>query len=50
MKAVVTSADLPAEGIDDQDILVNVMAREKALYDGHTVAAVAATITYEARS
>jgi CO/xanthine dehydrogenase Mo-binding subunit len=45
VKAVVTSADFPDLTGDDQglkDVLVNVMAREKALYDGHTVAAVAA--------
>ncbi len=44
VKAVVTRADfthVPASG-GTKDILDNVMAGEKALYDGHTVAAVAA--------
>src|SRR6185295_5271575 len=46
VKAVVTSADLPDKTDGDAmlyDVLVNVMAREKALYEGHAVAAVAAT-------
>ncbi len=45
VKAVVTAADLPdLTGGDDAlfAILDNCMAREKALYDGHAVAAVAA--------
>ncbi|MDU8945256.1 xanthine dehydrogenase family protein molybdopterin-binding subunit [Ovoidimarina sediminis] len=44
VKAVVTNADL-AEPEDDfyRDIKDNVLARDKALYDGHAVAAVAAT-------
>jgi CO/xanthine dehydrogenase Mo-binding subunit len=45
VKAVITSADLPdlTNGESDMyDILDNCMAREKALYDGHAVAAVAA--------
>lgn len=45
VKAVITSADLPDLTNGDSgmyDILVNCMAREKALYDGHAVAAVAA--------
>ena len=44
VKAVVTRADF-AEGLtgDDWNVLENVMAGEKALYDGHAVAAVAAT-------
>src|ERR1043165_5440482 len=45
VKAVITSADLPdlTNGDADMyDILDNSMAREKALYDGHAVAAVAA--------
>jgi len=44
VKAVLTSADMPDEGIarDMHDILVNCMARDRALYDGHAVAAVAA--------
>src|SRR6516164_759437 len=46
VKAVLTSADLPDHSDGDQglhDTLENVMARRKALYDGHPVAAVAAT-------
>ncbi len=41
VKAVVTAADFNADA-DDQDVLANIMARGKALYDGHAVAAVAA--------
>lgn len=50
VKAVVTRADF-AEGLTggDWDILENVMAGEKALYDGHAVAAVAATSALIAR-
>ncbi len=53
VKAVVTAADFPeisseattgGEGAEDfQHLSDNVMARNKALYDGHAVAAVAAT-------
>ncbi len=53
VKAVVTAADFPDIGSDEtlvaegdeslRDICRNVMARGKALYDGHAVAAVAAT-------
>jgi CO/xanthine dehydrogenase Mo-binding subunit len=45
VKAVITSKDLPdlTDGDDDlQAILENCMARKKAWYDGHAVAAVAA--------
>jgi CO/xanthine dehydrogenase Mo-binding subunit len=45
VKAIVTSADLPDLTNGDRgmyDILENCMARGKALYDGHAVAAVAA--------
>ncbi len=45
VKAVITSADLPDLTNGDRamrDILENCMARKKALYDGHAVAAVAA--------
>ena len=55
VKAVVTSADFPEIGpkergagevqISLRDLSRNVMARDKALYDGHAVAAVAATTT-----
>lgn len=45
VKAVITAADLPDLTGDDsalRDILDNCVARRKALYDGHAVAAVAA--------
>src|ERR1700757_5253672 len=44
VKAVVTRADFPEikAGTIGGDMTRNVMAREKALYDGHPVAAVAA--------
>jgi len=50
VKAVVTRADF-AEGLkgEDWNILENVMAGDVALYDGHTVAAVAATSALAAR-
>ncbi len=44
VKAIITGADLPAQ--EDEfirDVQDNCMARDKALYDGHAVAAVAAT-------
>ena len=45
VKAVVTRDDFPekAAGSGPGDMTRNVMAREKALYDGHPVAAIAAT-------
>ncbi|MBM3490863.1 MAG: xanthine dehydrogenase family protein molybdopterin-binding subunit [Alphaproteobacteria bacterium] len=53
VKAIVTSKDFPEQPnqivsagemlVNLRDITRNVMAREKALYDGHAVAAVAAT-------
>ena len=45
VKAIVTRADIPAHppGTHLGDLSRNLMAREKALYDGHAVAAVAAT-------
>jgi len=53
VKAVVTAADLPDLASEEyeagesasnlRDLSLNVMARRKALYDGHAVAAVAAT-------
>ena len=51
VKAVVVNADL-AEPEDDfyRDIKDNVLARDKALYDGHAVAAVAATSRSAARA
>jgi CO/xanthine dehydrogenase Mo-binding subunit len=45
VKAIITSADLPDLTNGDRgmlDILENCMARDRALYDGHAVAAVAA--------
>ncbi|MGE0279003.1 MAG: xanthine dehydrogenase family protein molybdopterin-binding subunit [Rhizobiaceae bacterium] len=52
VKAVVTAADLPDLTDGDAalyDILDNCMARKKALYDGHAVAAVAAVDARTAR-
>ena len=52
VKAVITSADLPDLSGGDRgmrDILENCMARKKALYDGHAVAAVAAVDAHTAR-
>jgi CO/xanthine dehydrogenase Mo-binding subunit len=43
VKAVVTSADFGEVSDDLRDVLDNAMANGKALYDGHAVAAVAAT-------
>jgi CO/xanthine dehydrogenase Mo-binding subunit len=50
VKAVITRADFP-EGLEgeDWDLQENCMAGEKALYDGHAVAAVAATTPLLAR-
>lgn len=44
VKAIITRADFP-EGLsgEDWDLQENTMAGEKALYDGHAIAAVAAT-------
>ncbi len=53
VKAVLTSADLPDKNKGDQDlfdILDNCMARKKVLYDGHSVAAVAAIDAVTARA
>ncbi|MFK7915362.1 MAG: xanthine dehydrogenase family protein molybdopterin-binding subunit [Pseudomonadales bacterium] len=52
VKAVITSADLPDLTGKDRgttDILENCMARDRALYDGHAVAAVAAIDEQTAR-
>src|SRR5690606_6226619 len=49
VKAVVTRDDFEDRDDDLRDVLRNVMAREKALYDGHAVAAVAATSASIAR-
>ena len=50
VKAVVTSADFnTASDAFNQDVLDNCMARGKALYHGHTVAAVAANSRAVAR-
>ncbi|MGI9483052.1 MAG: xanthine dehydrogenase family protein molybdopterin-binding subunit, partial [Hyphomicrobiales bacterium] len=48
VKAVVTQDDFNPDA-EDQDILCNIMARGKALYDGHAVAAVAAVSNSIAR-
>jgi CO/xanthine dehydrogenase Mo-binding subunit len=51
VKAVVTQADLPEpEAQDLRDIRENVLAGARALYDGHAVAAVAATSLDAARA
>ena len=53
VKAVLTAADLPdltAGNKGNADTLTNVMARGKALYDGHSVAAVAAASESIARA
>ncbi|MFT7685276.1 MAG: CO/xanthine dehydrogenase Mo-binding subunit [Candidatus Azotimanducaceae bacterium] len=53
VKAVITSADLPdnTNGSRDLlDILENCMARKKALYDGHAIAAVAAIDSQTAKA
>jgi CO/xanthine dehydrogenase Mo-binding subunit len=53
VKAIVTAADLPDLTNGDRsmrDILENCMARKKALYDGHAVAAVAAIDAHTARA
>src|SRR5699024_11059962 len=50
VKAVVTRRDFPANvSGKNADVLENVMAGEKALYDGHAVAAIAATSSAVAR-
>jgi CO/xanthine dehydrogenase Mo-binding subunit len=49
VKAIVTRDDFQERDPALRDILRNVMARDKALYDGHAVAAVAATSAAIAR-
>ncbi len=49
VKAIVTRDDFPDRDDDLGDVRYNVMAREKALYDGHAVAAVAAVSASVAR-
>ena len=50
VKAVVTRDDFPDPNTSaEPDVAVNVMARAKALYEGHSVAAVAATSARIAR-
>lgn len=49
VKAVITHKDFtPSEGAD-RDVLINVMAQAKALYEGHAVAALAAVSAAVAR-
>ena len=52
VKAIVTGDDFPALDITDPnfDVSVNVLARGTALYNGHAIAAVAATTKAEARA
>ena len=52
VKAVITGADFPsvAPGDANYDMCVNLMARDKALYEGHAVAAVAAVSAEQARA
>ncbi|HEX4571798.1 MAG TPA: xanthine dehydrogenase family protein molybdopterin-binding subunit [Dongiaceae bacterium] len=49
VKAVVTRDDFKEGDPDFRDVLRNVMARDKALYEGHAVAAVAAVSAIVAR-
>ncbi len=49
VKAVITRDDFEDRDPAQRDTLTNVMAREKALYDGHAVAAVAAASASVAR-
>ena len=51
VKAVITGSDFPAvePGDSRYDMCVNLMARDKVLYEGHAVAAVAATTLEQAR-
>lgn len=51
VKAVVTSANFDKSVVSqgNHDILDNIMAREKAMYEGHAVAAIAATTAAVAR-
>jgi CO/xanthine dehydrogenase Mo-binding subunit len=49
VKAIVTRDDFEDRSDGLRDVLVNIMAREKALYEGHAVAAVAATTAAVAR-
>jgi CO/xanthine dehydrogenase Mo-binding subunit len=54
VRAVITGADFPdlreaGRSADDVNLAANVMARDKVLYEGHVVAAVAATTRQEAK-
>ena len=49
VKAIVTRDDFEDRSDGLRDVLINIMAREKALYEGHAVAAVAATTASVAR-
>ena len=49
VKSVVTRDDFAWYDGDQIDVLINLMAREKALYEGHAVAAVAATSRHAAK-
>ena len=48
VRAVVTGADLPEPGDKAPRVSTNVLAREKVLYKGHAIAAVAATNVHAA--
>ncbi|MEZ5409345.1 MAG: xanthine dehydrogenase family protein molybdopterin-binding subunit [Acidimicrobiales bacterium] len=55
VKAIVTGADFPdlkeaGANAADQDLAVNVIARDKVLYEGHVVAAVAADTRKQAQA
>ncbi|MGY9074692.1 MAG: xanthine dehydrogenase family protein molybdopterin-binding subunit [Acidimicrobiales bacterium] len=52
VKAIVTGDDFPAPtgATEDQSVQVNVMARDKVMYEGHVVAAVSATTRAEAQA
>ena len=49
VKAVITAADFPGTAPKIQDVQDHCIARDKAMYDGHAVAAVAATSAAIAR-
>ena len=49
VRAIVTAADFPKPVLPDDFQLLNLMARDKVLYKGHAVAAVAAASLHEAQ-
>ncbi len=52
VKAVITGEDFPPvePGVGDYDMCVNLMARDRVLYEGHALAAVAANTAEQARA